>query len=193
MANITPWLQFQSATEEQAGGEPWSNELGALAPGGPQASSGPIGPPGSFAQTDLLRVSDLDAAGQLPPQFRLLGVELQLRGRWEGATGSFRLIPVDAVVGSDVRKSLGSCELDVSAIPKICSKGGPDDRMNLSPADITSTGFGFQLSGQTSSFNIQGNTLFIDSLRVRFHWGDPITPVRLRTRRRAVFTREALA
>jgi len=195
MPNVTPWLQFQSATEEQAvfGGAPWSNELSALAPGGGQASSGPIGPLGPFFQTNLLRISNPNLAGQLPPQFRLLGVQMELRGRWEGATDGFRSVPVEAVVGSDVRKSLGSCTFQVSPAVKTCLKGGPDDRMNLSPADVTSTGFGFQISGQASIFNIQGNTLFIDSLRVRIYWGEPITPFRLRTRRRVVFTREALA
>jgi len=195
MPNITPWLLFQSAVDVGGGfGAPWTNVNGALAIGGQEASSGPIGfISADGSNTTLLRVAQPNLAGQIPLEFRLLGVEVEVRGRWEGGSDGTRLANVQAVVGSSVRKSLGSCALPISALPSACFKGAPTDTMNFSEADVANPGFGFQLQGTSTTFNSQGNTLFIDSLRVRFHWGEPITPFRLRTRRRAVFTREALA
>jgi len=207
MANVTPWLQFQSAQDvglggfdspsidpkDLGGGIEWSNPAAALGVDGFEASSGPVSFVFFPSQTNTLRLSNPATAGQLPAKFRLLGVEIEVRGRWEGASDGTRSVPIQAVAGSQVRAELGSCSLPLSGSLGLCVKGGPTDRMNFGPADVMASGFGFQLYGASTSFNSQGNTLFIDSLRVRFHWGEPIMPFRLRTRRRVVFTREALA
>jgi len=197
MANVTNWLSFQSAIDAGAGpegiGAPWSTPTGALALGGLQASSGPLS---LFAaegnQTALLRIAQPNFAGSLPLEFRLLGVEVEVRGRWEGATDGSRTVNVQAVVGASVRKSLGSCSLPISASPSVCIKGSPTDTMNFTEDNLANPGFGFQLSGSSTTFNTQGNTLFIDSLRVRIHWAEPTT-ARRRTRTRAVLTRGVLA
>lgn len=225
MANVTPWLLFQSAQDagpagfgqplplqDEGGGpgptdpdapliqpgfgegSPWSNPSGALGIGGTDAWSGPIGFILFTNQTNLLRIAQPQVAGHLPLEFRLLGVELEIYGRWTGASDGTRTVTVQAVVGASVRASLGSCSLPLSGSSSgMCMKGGPTDRMNFSPADVALAGFGFQLYGSSSTFNTQGNTLRIDSLRVRFHWGEVITPFRIRSRRRAAFTRGVLA
>lgn len=195
MANVTPWLNFQSAIDAgggEFGSAPWSNPTGALSLGGLEASSGPIGFISSDGQTAILRIAQPSFAGTLPMEFRLLGVEVEVRGRWEGASDGMRTVNVQAVVGASVRKSLGSCALPISGSPSVCIKGSPTDTMNFTEADVPLAGFGFQLTGSSTTFNSQGNTLFIDSLRVRIHWAEPTT-ARARSRTRAAFTRGALA
>jgi len=195
MANVTPWLLFQSAIDVDGGefgGAPWSNPTGALSFGGTEASSGPVGFISAESQTSLLRIAQPSFAGSLPLEFRLLGVEVEVRGRWQGASDGTRTVNVQAVVGASVRKSLGSCSLPISGSPGTCVKGSPTDTMNFTEADVALAGFGFQLTGSSTSFNSQGNTLFIDSLRVRIHWAEPTT-VRGRSRTRAAYTRGVLA
>lgn len=207
MANITPWLLFQSAIDagpsgsgglpnnldgiESLGlGQPWVTPTGVLGLGGQQASSGPIGfATADGTQTNLLRISQPNIAGQIPLEFRLLGVEVEVRGRWEGGTDGTRTVPVSSVVGSALRTSIGSCSLPVSPSVGVCIKGCPTDRMNFSEADVANAGFGFQLFGSSTTFDFQGNTLFIDSLRMRLHWTDPLPSRRLRSRTRAALTR----
>ncbi len=195
MANVTPWLSFQSAQDAGPGGfggAPWSNPTGALSFGGLEASSGPVGFISSDSQTAILRIAQPNFAGSLPLEFRLLGVEVEVRGRWEGASDGTRTVDVQAVVGASVRKSLGSCSLPISGAPSVCVKGSPTDSMNFSEADLANAGFGFQLTGSSTTFNSQGNTLFIDSLRVRIHWAEPTT-ARARSRTRGAYTRGVLA
>ncbi|MEQ9616658.1 MAG: hypothetical protein RLN60_01345 [Phycisphaerales bacterium] len=209
MVNVTNWLLFQSAVDagppgsgglpknlddlDPQGlglGQPWVNPLAALTFGGQQASSGPIGLATAVGtKTNILRISQPSIAGQIPLEFRLLGVEVEVRGRWEGGTDGTRTVPVSSVVGSALRTSIGSCSLPVSPSVGVCIKGGPIDRMNFSEADVANAGFGFQLFGSSTTFNFQGNTLFIDSLRVRLHWTDPLPSRRLRSRTRAALTR----
>ncbi len=196
MPSVTNWLTFQSVIDAGPAGSAaeWTNLTGALSVGGQEASSGPIGFLSAFGeQTTLLRFTQPSLGGQIPIEFVLLGVEVEVRGRWQGASDGARTIPVDSVIGASVRQSLGSCTLPISGSPGTCIKGGPTNKLGFSEADIALPGFGFQLQGTSSSFNFQGNTLLIDSVRARIHWADPgeLQPSRGRTR--AAFTRGVLA
>jgi len=198
MANITPWLSFQSAIDAGPGvegiGAPWSAPTGALSFGGFETSSGPLSIVSAEGnQTTLLRIAQPNITGSLPLEFRLLGVEVEVRGRWEGASDGTRTVNVQAVVGASVRKSLGACSLPISASPSVCIKGSPTDTMNFTEDNLANPGFGFQLSGSSTTFNTQGNTLFIDSLRVRVFWADLQPPERSRRRTRLALTRGVLA
>jgi|GEM_PF-2280982 len=196
MPSVTNWLTFQSAFD--AGplgfGAEWTNPSGALGVSGQEATSGPIGfVSAEGEQTTLLRITQPNLGGQIPPDFVLLGVEVEVRGRWQGGSDGTRTVPVQSVVADAVRQSLGSCTLPISGSPGTCIKGGPTNTLGFSEADIALPGFGFQLQGTSSTFIGQGNTIFIDSVRVRIHWADPgeLQPSRGRTR--AVFTRGVLA
>lgn len=195
MANVTPWLSFQSAVDAgPAGfGAPWTNPTGALGFGGLEASSGPIGFVAVEQQTTNLRVAQPNFLGSLPLSFRLLGVEVEVRGRWEGGASGARSANVQSVVGASVRQSLGSCALPVSPTPSACVKGSPTNTLGFTEADVALAGFGFQLTGSSTTFDAQGNTLFIDSVRVRIHWADLLPPGRSRGRTRSALTRGALA
>lgn len=196
MPSVTNWLTFQSAFD--AGplgfGAEWTNPTGALGVGGSEATSGPIGfVAADGEQTTLLRITQPSLGGQIPPDFVLLGVEVEVRGRWQGGSDGARSVLVQSVVADAVRQSLGSCSLPISGSPGTCIKGGPTNTLGFSEADIALPGFGFQLQGTSSTFSGQGNTLFIDSARVRIHWDEPSATPPARGRSRHALTRGALA
>lgn len=196
MPSVTNWLTFQSAFD--AGplgfGAEWTNPAGALGVGGSEATSGPIGFVASDGeQTTLLRITQPSLGGQIPPDFVLLGVEVEVRGRWQGGSDGARSVPVQSVVADAVRQSLGSCSLPISGSPGTCIKGGPTNTLGFSEADVALAGFGFQLQGTSSTFSGQGNSLFIDSVRVRIHWDEPSATPPARGRSRHALTRGALA
>ncbi len=198
MPNVTAWLLFQTALDVGAAGEgagaPWVNPAGALAPGGQEAASGPIGNISSEGtETTLLRLTQPDLGGNLPAGFVLLGVEAEVRGRWEGGSDGSRSVAVQSVVGDQVRQGLGSCSLPISGAPGTCLKGGPTNKLGFSEADVTQAGFGFQVQAASSTFSVQGNTIFIDSVRVRIHWDEPSATPPARGRSRHALTRGALA
>lgn len=190
MANVTPWLLFGFAQDVGGGfGQPWTAIGNAITPDGLEATSGPIGFVLVETKTSLLRVSQPALGGQLPQGFRLRGVELEVKGRWTGALDGTRTVPIDAVVGSSVRSALGSCSLPVN-LAGTCVKGGPTDTLGFAPWDVLNPGFGFQLYGKSTSMSIAGNTLRVDSLRVRIHWDDPpVLVARSRSRLRSVLAR----
>lgn len=199
MTNVTPWLRFLSADSSPGdfGGEPWSNELAALTIGAGEASSGPIGLFFTEQQTAVLRISAPDFAGSLPAEFLLLGVEAEIRGRWEGDSGDEPAVDMQSVVGASVRQHIGSCALPLGPTPGACVKGSPTDTMNFTGADLADPGFGFRLQGilGLAGGGSSGNTLFIDSVRVRIHWAEPapLKPARSRTRTTSALTRGVLA
>ncbi len=196
MANVTTWMLLQSAVDAGASGQaaPWSNVAGVLAIGGAEASSGPLGfLSADGSQTTRLRVTQPALGGQLPLDFVLLGIEMELRGRWEGGPEGTRTVTVQSVVGAAVRQSLGSCSLPIGASPGVCFKGGPSDPLGVSKADVLTPGFGFQVQGSSTTFTSPGDTVLIDSMRLRVHWDDPVAPARWRGRSRRAFTRGALA
>jgi len=192
MANVTNWMLFQSAQDIEQFGSPWVSPLAALTIGGGEASSGPVGFLAAFFQTNLLRIMQPSVAGQLPMEFRLLGVEVEIRGRWTGDSSGVRSVEVTSVVGGATRKNLGNASFNLNLL-KTVVMGGPTDTMNFTESDVANPGFGVQLFGSSSSFNVTGNTLLIDSLRVRIFWADLLPPGRSRGRTRVVLTRGVLS
>jgi len=172
MPNITPWLEFQVAlVDDKEPGTFWFSPEAALALDGVEASSGPIGESAIELFSQPLAVSQ-PGPGVLPPEFVLLGVEMELRGRWSGTSGGVRDVQAEAVVGAEVRQSLGSCAVPLGATG-IIVKGGPADTMGFTEVDIASPEIGFRFVGSSTNASFLGNTIFIDSVRMRVHYDTP--------------------
>src|SRR5690606_36558269 len=117
-------------------------------------------------------ITSANLGEDFPDPFELLGVEAEVRGRWTGSSSGVRAVVLRAMVGLEVRQDLGSGVLPLNS-SGVFIKGGPTATMNLSVADLMNPAFGFQLWGTTTTFGINGNTLHIDSVRVRLHWDQP--------------------
>lgn len=172
MPNITPWIEFQVAfVDDKEPGTFWFSPEAALVLDGVEASSGPLGEAALELFTQPLAVSQ-PGPGALPPEFTLLGVEMELRGRWSGHSGGIRDVQADAVVGAEVRQSLGSCALPLGSTGVIV-KGGPTDTMGFSQVDIGAPEIGFRFVASSTNASFIGNTIFIDSVRMRVHYDPP--------------------
>lgn len=198
MANVTPLLVFQSAQEIEEFGGSWTDVQNALAFDGLEAFSQGVGFSSLATQTNLLRTTQAQIGDALPAleAFVLLGVEVEVRGRWTGSSDGARSVNMEAVVGGSVRASLGSGSLPLET-PGVFVLGGAGNPMNLTPEDFFDPTFGFQLRGSSSTFHTQGNSLRIDSVRFVVHWDDPPQPpeggARSRLRTREALTRGVLA
>lgn len=195
MASVTPLLYFTSALDIVTGGAAWTDPGNALAEDAATAQSGPIGLLLDNPSTNTLRFSAATIADPPPAEFTLLGVEVEVRGRWAGASSGTRAVSVEAHVGGTVRQDLGSGSLPLNLFGSF-TKGGPTDLMNLSEADALDPAFGFQLVGSSTTGNFNGNTLHIDVVRWRFHWSAPGAPggsPRSTTRMRSAWITGALA
>jgi len=189
MPGVTEWTFFGAATEIDDGGAPWSSVNLALAWDLQEAVSDSVGFALFAMQTNALRVTQAGLAAALPAEFVLAGVEVEVRGRWTGASSGSRSVPVEAVVGGTLKKSLGSGSLPLSSAG-VFTKGGPTDRMNLTEADVLDPNFGFRLWGSSTTGDATGNALRIDTVRVRVHWDEPgATKARGRGRSRLAFSR----
>ena len=193
MANVTNWLLFQSAQDIEQFGSPWVSPLAALTIGGGEASSGPVGLFSPDPSTNTLRFRDTLNGSPPPEGFTLLGVEVEVRGRWTGNSNGTRSVRVEAHVGGVVRADLGSGSLPLNLTNSFL-KGGPTDTMGLNEADVLDPAFGFQVVGSSTSQRLGGNTLLLDVVRWRFHWNGLATGSSLgRSRsRRAVVLGSAL-
>lgn len=193
MPNITPWIEFQVAEQIDEFGGFWISPENALAFDGSEALSGPIGNVTEFFQTNELNMTGANLGKDFPDPFILLGAEAEVRGRWTGSSSGTRAVFLRAIVGEQVRQELGSGSLPLN-LAGVFTKGGPTDTMNLSVADLMDPAFGFQLWGTTTTFGLNGNTLHIDSVRLRLHWDQPgASGGAGRGRTRAAFTRGVLA
>lgn len=191
MSNVTPWLRFQSAIDAGGLGAPWANPENALDPEilFLEATVGPIGTLFAGQATTTLRVTQPLLDGALPgaggaASFIFRGVELRFRGRWTGGGSGLRAVPADAIVGPEVRQSLGSLVFPVGSLSTVV-KGGPTESLNYDQQDVVSPSFGIQLHGTSTTSSIQGNTLHIASVEARFYWDYAPAPVRRRGRSRA--------
>ena len=193
MSNVTPLLLFQTAQDIDTGGAAWSSPGNALAEDLATADSGPVGLFSPNPSTTTLRLRDSFIGSPPPAGFTLLGVEVEVRGRWTGASSGVRSVLVAAHVGGVVRMDLGSGSLPLNLTSSFV-KGGPTEMMGLDEADVLDPAFGFQVIGSSTSQNFNGNTLLIDVIRWRFHWDGLATGSALgRTRsRRAVVMGSAL-
>lgn len=185
MSNVTPLLLFQTAQDIDTGGTAWSSPGNALAQDFASAQSGPVGLFTPNQNTRTLRLRDALIGDPPPEGFTLLGVEVEVRGRWTGINNGTRSVLVFVHVGGVVRMDLGSGSLPLN-LNNSFLKGGPADTMSLSEADVLDPAFGFQIIGSSTSMDVSGNTLFIDVIRWRFHWEAPVLTAgsgRSRTRR----------
>lgn len=192
MAEVTTWLIFQNAQELDEFHASWTDADNILAFDSAEAVSGSLGLSSFHTVTNRLRASDALSNGALPPagQFMLLGVEVEVRGRWTGNPDGTRIVDVEAVVNGSIRADLGAGSLPIDT-PGVFILGSAGNDMNLAPADLFDPSFGFQLRGESSTTHFQGNVLRIDSVRFRVHWDDPPPPTgggaaRSRGRSRAV-------
>ena len=193
MPNVTPWIEFQVAQEVDEFNAFWNSPENALSFDDAEALSGPIGNVFLSSQTNPLNITSANLGKDFPDPFVLLGVEVEVRGGWTGASQGLRSVFLRAIIGEQVRQELGSGSLPLTVAGAFI-KGGPTDTMNLSVADLMDPAFGFQLWGTTTTFNINGNILHIDSVRLRLHWDQPGSSGGAgRGRTRAAFTRGALA
>jgi hypothetical protein len=193
MPGATDLLFFGAATEIDDGGSPWTGEHLVLAWDLQEAVSDAVGFALFAMQTNALRVSQADLAAALPAEFVLAGVEVEVRGRWTGASSGSRSVAVEAVVGGTLKKSLGSGSLPLSSAG-VFTKGGPTDRMNLTETDLLDPNFGFRLWGSSTTGDATGNALRIDAVRVRVHWDAPSSvKARGRGRSRLALMRLAMA
>ncbi|MCB9838209.1 MAG: hypothetical protein H6813_02625 [Phycisphaeraceae bacterium] len=191
MSSATPLLLFQTAQDIVTGGTAWSNPGNALAEDSATAQSGPVGLIVSDPSTNTLRLRDSVIDSPPPEGFTLLGVEVEVRGRWTGNSSGTRSVLVAAHVGGVVRQDLGSGSLPLN-LNNSFFKGGPTDTMGLSEADALNPAFGFQIIGTSTSTNMFGNSLLIDVVRWRFYWetaGGSGQAGRSRTRTRGALTR----
>jgi hypothetical protein len=186
----TEWTFFGAATEIDDGfSASWADVSLALAWDLQETASEAIGFALSATQTNALRVSQANLAAALPAAFVLAGVEVEVRGRWMGASSGSRSVPLEAVVGGTLKKSLGSGSLPLSSTG-VFTKGGPTDRMNLTESDVLDPNFGFRLWGASTTGDAAGNALRIDTVRVRVHWDESIAvKARGRGRSRLAFSR----
>jgi len=169
MSNVTPLLLFQTAQDINTGGAIWTTPEGALVEDFASAQSGPVGLFSPNPNTRTLRLRD-SVIGSPPPEgFTLLGVELEVRGRWSGNANGTRSVQVDAHVGGVVRMDLGTGSLPLNLTSSFV-KGSPTETMGLSETDVLDPAFGFQVVGSSTSQHLNGNTLLIDVIRWRFHW-----------------------
>ena len=177
VADVTPLLLFQTAQDINTGGAAWSTPEGALVQDFASAQSGPIGLSGPSTNiTNRLRLSNALIAPAVPVIGTLLGVEVEVFGRWSGATSGVRSVSVDSQVGGVLRKSLGVGALPVSAsVLGSFLMGGPADTIGVSKADVLDPAFGFRLTGTSTTVDAGGNTLHIDVVRWRFHWDTGVT------------------
>jgi len=190
MPNITPWIEFQVAfVDDKEPGTFWFSPEAALALDGVEASSGPIGESAIELYSQPLAVSQpVPGAMGLPPVFVLLGVEMELRGRWSGGSGGVRDVQAEAVVGTEVRQSLGSCVLPLGSTGTSV-QGGPADTMGFTEADIASPEIGFRFVASSTNTSFLGNTIHIDSVRMRVHYDPPETDSPRRGRARDTWVR----
>ena len=103
--------------------------------------------------TNTLRLRDSLIGAPPPEGFTLLGVELEVRGRWTGNSNGTRTVRVESHVGGVVRSDLGTGSLPLD-LNNSFVKGGPTDTMNLSEADVLDPAFGFQIVGSSTSLQI---------------------------------------
>lgn len=191
MTNVTSWVTLASAIEVTGFDAAWTNETLARVFDLSEAFSDPVGlliDP----QTNLLRIEGPgNWGGSLPTSFVLRGIEVEVRGQWTGDLGGVRTIPVDAMVGSAVRQALGTGSLPIGA-PGSFIMGGPTNKMGMTEADVVAAGFGFQLRGASTTFDVGGNVLRIDSVRPRLYWDAPALPRKGRGRARSVLVQGAV-
>lgn len=182
VANVTPWISFQDAADVPAlGGAAWASPQNARVQDGVVASAGPIGLKGEASATNVLRLLNTLTAHIPQAPFTLLGVEVEVRGRWSGADATGALAVASHVDGT-VRQSLGNGSLPLSAFG-VLVRGGPTNTLGLAAADLSDPEFGFQLSASTTFLSTGAATLEIDSVRWRCHW-DQIQAPNPRARKR---------
>lgn len=170
MTAVTDWIRFGAAAVLAGAGLAWGSPSDALSPDAPtaEATSGPMGTLHGSTQTRKLRCSGPDITGVLPGEFLLVGVEIRVIGRWSGAGSGVRTVPLEVVVGEDVRHTTGSVTIAVGGSTTVII-GGPTSTLGLASTDITSA-MAAQIYGDSTTTDASGNTLHIDSIMARFYW-----------------------